>query len=378
MRIKTFVVVHNQDIILDFIKYKKFQYIDNVIYLFVGKADCSKIKDRDDVIICRELKYNLEEYKGLSSFTAWYAVWKNQLYNDSDYITFFEYDLTIKDNYYKRLQKILKNKNVDIVGYTSFNVHSYSFINGIEFGIGIPETLYKNYNIDILNYLKTFSFDKKCSLVLNKTLKKEIFENYMKWCIPIVNDFKTSPIGGHLMERIITCYYLLHNLNHKFLLHGLYNISLDSVGNQEIEKSKYGEFYDLMVGKKYHILTKEQILNKYGVKVNHKIKIENKNNQTHIDYTLGKDYNYNFIEIKSFGNEFELLSKILSKKIKYVYCETFIKDFKENEINIDQLDDLLYEYGMIRLETFVDYDDNVKRLFYIKSSLIKDCRFFEF
>ena len=133
-----------------------------------------------------------------------------------------------------------------------------------------------------------------------------------------------------------------------------------------------------MVGKKYHILTKEQILNKYGVKVNHKIKIQNKNNQAHIDYTLGKDYNYRFIEIKSFGNEFELLSKILSKKIKYVYCETFIKDFKENEINIDQLDNLLYEYGIIRLETFMDYDDNVKRLFYIRSSLIKDCKFFEF
>ena len=110
MKIKTFIVVHDQDVILDSIRYKKYESIDNLIFLFVGNGDTSKIKDRTDVIVCRDLHYNIEQYKDLTSYTAWYAVWKNKLCEDDvDYITFLEYDCIIKPNYFQKLKQILKS-----------------------------------------------------------------------------------------------------------------------------------------------------------------------------------------------------------------------------------------------------------------------------
>jgi hypothetical protein len=254
MKIKTFIVVHDQDIILDSIHYKKYESIDNLIFLFVGNGDISKIKDRTDVIICRDLQYNIEQYKDLTSYTAWYAVWKNKLCeNDIDYITFLEYDTLINQNYFQKLKKILnQNNKIDIIGYSQINIHHELFLGHHHmYADGLIESLKKIYNIDILNYIQKYSINKKCAIVTNRTIKTNIFEDYIKWSMPVVNDFIDSKYSGHFTERLVTVYYLINHSNHIFLLNAVENFEFNSSNYEDTATSNADRhsYYDYIIGK---------------------------------------------------------------------------------------------------------------------------------
>jgi len=71
---ETFIFVHDENIILDYINAKKFSNIKNLKYVFVGNNDVDKIKNLNNVIICKNLPHNLENYPKLTSFTGWYAL----------------------------------------------------------------------------------------------------------------------------------------------------------------------------------------------------------------------------------------------------------------------------------------------------------------
>jgi hypothetical protein len=90
MKTQTFIFIHDQNIILDFEKNNKFKELENLTYIFLGNRDIDKIKDMSNVIVCRNLPINIEEYPYLTSFSGWYAIWKNKLY-DADYLNLFEY-----------------------------------------------------------------------------------------------------------------------------------------------------------------------------------------------------------------------------------------------------------------------------------------------
>ena len=254
MKIQTFIVIHDQDTLLDSLKYKKYDSIENLIFLFVGKGDTSKVKERKDIIICRDLEHNIEQYKHLVSYTAWYAVWKNNLCDDDiDYVTFLEYDCVLHKNYFQKLKIILnKKQDIDIVGYSQINIHNPLFVGngGGRFCSELNKALKKVYNIDIQKYIQKYPFNKKCSVVLNKTIKKKFFIDYMNWSIPIMNEIKTSENAGHLVERLITAYYLLNDLKHIYLS--------SAVTNLEANSSDYGLFvdnrllshYEYIIGKK--------------------------------------------------------------------------------------------------------------------------------
>ena len=94
---ETFIFVHDENIILDYINANKFSKIKNLKYVFVGNNEIEKIKNLDNVIICRDLPYNLENYPKLTSFTGWYALWKNNLIK-SNFINLFEYDVNLNDD----------------------------------------------------------------------------------------------------------------------------------------------------------------------------------------------------------------------------------------------------------------------------------------
>ena len=253
MKIKTFIVVHDQDVILDSIRYKKYESIDNLIFLFVGFGDTSKIKNRTDVIVCRDLQYNIEQYKDLTSYTAWYAVWKNKLCeSDIDYVTFLEYDTVIHQNYFQKLKKILnENNKIDIIGYSQINVHHELFLGHHMYSDGLIESLKKIYNIDVLDLIKRYSINKKCAIVLNRTIRLSVFEDYMKWSMPVVNDFIDSKYSGHFTERLVTVYYLINHLNHCFLLNAVENLEFNSSNYEDttISNADRQDYYEYIIGK---------------------------------------------------------------------------------------------------------------------------------
>lgn len=252
IKIQTFIVIHDQDILLDSIKYHKYDSIDNFIFLFVGSGDVSKVKERKDVIICRDLEHNIEQYKNLTSYTAWYAVWKNNLCDETiDYVTFLEYDCLLHKDYFRKLKTILKKKqDIDIVGYSQINVHDPLFVgnDGGRFCLKLNEALEKIYNIDIQKYIQKYPLNKKCSVVLNKTIRKNIFNNYMEWSTSIVNEFMILENAGHFVERLITVYYLLNNLNHIFLSSAVINLEFNQ-HNYAMNEANRFDLYEYIIGK---------------------------------------------------------------------------------------------------------------------------------
>jgi hypothetical protein len=262
MKIQTFIVVHDQDIILDSIHYKKYESIDNLIFLFVGNGDVSKIKDKTNVIVCRDLQYNIEQYKDLTSYTAWYAVWKNKLCGDDvDYITFLEYDCIIKPNYFQKLKQILnQNNKIDIIGYSQINIHHETFLKNPIYSGELIQSLMKVYKIDVLNFIKNYHINKKCAIVLNRTIRLSVFEDYMKWSMPVVNDFIDSKYSGHFTERLVTVYYLINHLNHCFLLNAVDNLEFNSSSYADNSPNRQ-DYYDYIVGKNIEKIK----LNRWGI-----------------------------------------------------------------------------------------------------------------
>ena len=253
MKIQTFIVIHDQYILLDSLKYKKYDSIENLIFLFVGKGDTSKVKERKDVIICRDLEHNIEHYKNLTSYTAWYAVWKNNLCDETiDYVTFLEYDCILNKNYFQKLKVILNQKpDIDMVGYSQINIHNPLFVgnDGGRFCVELNQSLKKIYGIDIQGYIQKYPPNKKCSIVLNKTIKKNIFDDYMNWSLSVVDQFKTSENAGHLVERLITAYYLLNDLKHVFLSSAVTNLEANQFTYSIIDGNRFKEYYEYIIGK---------------------------------------------------------------------------------------------------------------------------------
>jgi len=209
-KIQSFIFVHDQNIILDCINSNKFFNLNNLKYIFVGNGDTTLIKTNPNVIICKNLLFNIEEYPKLTSYTGWYALWKNNLY-DADYINLFEYDVDISNNFNNIFSEDFIQDN-EVIGYIPYNVHDSSFLGYKQVSEDLVKSIYKNYNIDTYNYINFLPSDSLCSLTSNHTFNKKTFEQYMKWTEPMINDIKNSPVAGHQIERSIPLFYILNNI----------------------------------------------------------------------------------------------------------------------------------------------------------------------
>jgi len=239
MKTKTFIFVHNQDIILDFIKIGKFNKIDDLKYVFLGYGPINNIIDNPLVIIARNLEHNIENYPKLTSYTGWYALWKNKLY-DGDYLNLFEYDVNLTESFYNFN---LSDKTKSIYGYIEYMVHMSAIFFVSKWSDKLIYTIKKNYNIDLIEFISKIPQGTKCSATSNHTMKKNIFEEYMTWVNPLVDDIKESPMSGHQIERSIIAFYLLKNIDYKIESNMLTHYNLDSHNTQYSTKERFENGY---------------------------------------------------------------------------------------------------------------------------------------
>jgi hypothetical protein len=238
MNSQSFIFIHDQEIVIDYIKINKFKQLENVNYIFLGNKDVSKIKDLPNVIICRELPYNIEEFPKLTSFTGWYAIWKNKLFN-KDLINLFEYDINLHKNFTRIVnEQITKTPTSTVVGYIPFSPHHYNFIGHKIWISELEDSIYKNYNIKISEFLKKLPENFICSMTSNHTMDKLSFDKYMEWMSPMIDDIKMSNFSGHLTERSISLFYILNNINNLVIPNVLEHFQFDSHGTQNIPKEK--------------------------------------------------------------------------------------------------------------------------------------------
>lgn len=95
MTAQTFIFVHDQQIVVDYIRAGKFAELPSVQYVFLGHRPVDLIRDLPGVVIARELKHNIEHLPNLVAWTGWYAVVRNGLVT-ADIVNLFEYDVNIR------------------------------------------------------------------------------------------------------------------------------------------------------------------------------------------------------------------------------------------------------------------------------------------
>lgn len=242
MNTQTFIFVHSQDIILDFINNNKFSEIPNLKYIFLGNNPIDKLTNIDNIIIARELPHNIEEYPRLTSYTGWYAIWKNNLC-DSKYLNLFEYDINMTNSFYEFNELDTKPK---ISGYISISISNPNLFKTPMWSDTLITSIGKQYNKDLIGFVDALPNDLICSVTSNHTFEHETFNQYMTWMEPLIEDIKHSPLSGHQVERSIIAFYLLNEIPFEVKNNMITHFQLDSHKTQGIFEMKKHEYNKLL------------------------------------------------------------------------------------------------------------------------------------
>ena len=158
--------------------------------LFVGP---NPVTPNDRIIIVRDLPDNIEQEKKLLTFTAWYAVAKNNLFADYDYICLFEWDVNLNAIF------SLGGATTDVVVY--FHCNRMFFPMDINMNV-LQQFLQKkglgpyNTNEDWMN-------------TSNHCLNRKTLTDFVNWYYPDCLDIikTTDPAGlPWYHERLFWCF----------------------------------------------------------------------------------------------------------------------------------------------------------------------------
>jgi hypothetical protein len=97
MKAQTFIFVHDQYIVLDYLAAGKFNDLPNVKYVFLGQRPSDQIGhlvDMGKVIIARDLPDNIEHLPNLVAWTGWYSIARNGLIT-AEVVNLLEYDVNL-------------------------------------------------------------------------------------------------------------------------------------------------------------------------------------------------------------------------------------------------------------------------------------------
>jgi hypothetical protein len=208
MKAQTFIFVHDQRIVLDYLAAGKFNELPDVRYVFLGYRDVDQIAhlvDMGKLIVARWLPDNIEHLPNLVAWTGWYAIAKNNLIT-GDYVNLFEYDVNVVGKWVQPMQ------DTNYFPYPSTDETWWNY-NGIQEEVERwteeKRGQYKSYDMPMTS---------------NYTLSDASIRLFINLQFP----FAQHPQAGHIMERCCSWFYARCNTNKKALTH----LYADSHGTQ--------------------------------------------------------------------------------------------------------------------------------------------------
>jgi hypothetical protein len=243
--IETFIFVHDQEIILDFLEKKKFSNFKSLKYVLVGNNPFNKVENMENVIIARKYDNNIENYPKLTSFTGWYLLWKNNLVN-SEYVNLFEYDIICVDQF-EKINSDSVNKNYDFIGYFPMSVSDPVYVQMRQYSDFLVSSIKKNTNVDVYkivdekfkeNFFTTWSSSS------NSTWKTEVWEDYMSWFENFLDDIKEGEYCGHMHERSLSFFYFINNLKVHEIPNIMSHFQLNTHGTSPLPKERFDQLYN--------------------------------------------------------------------------------------------------------------------------------------
>jgi hypothetical protein len=231
MEVKTqnnclFIFCHNWEII-DF--YEKNIFINkspiNYKYVLLGekhKAEDNKYDNK--VIISCLLPINIESNKNYLQWCGWYSLVKNNLIEEYDYIYLFEYDVKLSDEFYNIFNNM--NPDYDVHGFFKLDKNRY-YLSYDYFSDGLCDYLENNninvnnlININQSNWIQTSNIAIKPT-ILEKFINDVHFNN-------LLEENKNNRLIGHYLERFITVFLDINNINYSFNENILKHLFFDS------------------------------------------------------------------------------------------------------------------------------------------------------
>ena len=237
--VSTFIFVHDQNIILDYLKINKFGNLDDYKWVFLGNNPYDKIKNLDNLIISRNLPDNIEQYPKLTSFTGWYSLVKNNLIK-SDYVNFFEYDIILNPKFLNRNKNLIQ-KNYDFIGYFPMPITDVVYLEHSQYTDLLISSIHKKTNFNMLGYLNDLiRLNPKLtwSSSSNSTWRYEILLDYVNWFTNFIEDIKDSQYCGHMHERSISFFYYIKNLKVKIDSGLMTHVQMNSHGTSPLSKQR--------------------------------------------------------------------------------------------------------------------------------------------
>ena len=248
MTIQTFIFVHDQEIILDFLKKNRFLDFENLTYVLVGKKSFDKVENFSNVIIAQKYEDNLEDYPNLTSYTGWYILWKNNLIN-SDYVNLFEYDINyVKDFTKKNIDLIQRNH--DFIGYFPMSVSDPVYIKMSQFSDDLVNQIKLKTNVEIekmINEIWKNNFFATWSSSSNSTWKTESWKKYMDWFYQFLDVVKLSKFSGHMHERSLSFFYRIYNLNVLDTNNLMIHLQLNTHGTSPLPQNRFNQLYNTLL-----------------------------------------------------------------------------------------------------------------------------------
>jgi len=244
---QTFIFVHDQNIVTQFESNDKLKNLKNYKYVFLGNRDVNLIENNPNVIIARNLPHNIEQYPLFTSFTGWYALWKNNLIN-SDYISLFEYDTILSENI-EQMQSKFFYDNTDMIGYVPFPANHFQFIENTDWVEHIFTAIKQVYNFDMYRFIKNLSLKNPnllWSSTSNTTFKNNVFFEFMSWFEPLIDIIKETRTCGHAHERAISFFYLSKNKKMSLTDNLLKHLQLDSHQTQGVFNERKNQIENLI------------------------------------------------------------------------------------------------------------------------------------
>lgn len=173
-------VCHNNESIAHVIHY-------NHPIILVGDQEIrEEYRQYPKLIVARDLQHNIESEKRLLSFTAWYAIIKNDLFIDYQYICVLEYDVVLSESFQQSLQETVDTTRAEMVSFCKADL--FWFFRDMNLKVMNDFLQMKNVDIHLVSKIEDWGSS------TNQCIRRDILRDFVDWFYPAALTLKKSII----------------------------------------------------------------------------------------------------------------------------------------------------------------------------------------
>ena len=228
------ITVHDQKIVLEFERLGKYSDIPKYTYAFVGMGNCELIRHLRNVIVVRDLPDNIEQYKNLVDFTAWYAFAKNSLIQ-SKFVALLQYDTAISPKFYEQTLAYLTKEPAKMLGYQKWPILDANFIENNVGAAPLADALRVAYDADLYQLVERHveaKGDIGWPSSNNLAMSSKLLSEFVDWFSPMIQLLGPNLYSGHSFERSMKIFCILNNVENLYAPQLAHHYQLNSHGTQ--------------------------------------------------------------------------------------------------------------------------------------------------